>query len=355
MIESGRPLFQFTLRTLLLFVVLGSSLGVFGAWGMLAFAVVVGLAVYIHQVKSLWSLAYLVLAVLCLMCVLGLPLTINAAREAAYRASCLNRMHQLGLALRNYHEANKSFPPACTTGKSGKPLHSWRTLILPFLEYGFLYNSIDHAQSWDSPKNTSTLAIQPKEFVCASDPTSNWPGATQADYFAVVGPNTAWDRSRLFAPSDKEASHTIMLVEVAESGIAWAEPRDFSLDALAVVDAEGDAHPISSNHYPPGEFFYTYGPVAGGIVALADGSVGLLRTDNLSPEELRKILQVGGYTSEVINSRGSLYVNHRLNWPNIAALAVWLVAVSMLLAAAVRSRKLRFVPLLADSAPDLAK
>ena len=38
------PRFQFTLRTLLLlFMVLGSSLGVFGAWGIVVFAVVVGL------------------------------------------------------------------------------------------------------------------------------------------------------------------------------------------------------------------------------------------------------------------------------------------------------------------------
>ena len=39
-----RPLFQFTLRTLLLlFVVLGSSLGVFGAWGIVNFVLSWGL------------------------------------------------------------------------------------------------------------------------------------------------------------------------------------------------------------------------------------------------------------------------------------------------------------------------
>ena len=42
--KPGRPCLQFGLRTLLLlFVVLGSSLGVFGAWGIVVFGLVVGL------------------------------------------------------------------------------------------------------------------------------------------------------------------------------------------------------------------------------------------------------------------------------------------------------------------------
>ena len=62
--EPERTRFQFTLRTLLLlFVVLGSSLGVYGAWGILVFFVVVGLAV-LHQVNSHSSLAYSALMVM---------------------------------------------------------------------------------------------------------------------------------------------------------------------------------------------------------------------------------------------------------------------------------------------------
>jgi hypothetical protein len=71
------PPFQFTLRTLLLlfvvlgsslavFVVLGSSLAVFGAWGLAVFGLVVGLAVYLRQIKSLSLLSYHVLLVVVL-------------------------------------------------------------------------------------------------------------------------------------------------------------------------------------------------------------------------------------------------------------------------------------------------
>ena len=139
---------------------------------------------------------------------------------------------QIGLALHNYHEANGCFPPAYIVDKSGKPIHSWRVLILPYLEYDALYKQIDLTQPWDSPKNKKLLAYGLKEFVCPNDPTSNVPGATQTNYFAVVGPNAAWagEKPRKLADFGKDAPHTIMVVEAANSGIAWAEPKDFSLE-----------------------------------------------------------------------------------------------------------------------------
>ncbi len=82
-----RPPFQFSLRTLLLlFVVLGSSLGVFGAWGIVVFTLVVGLAIYVNRVQSLISLAYLVLAILCLGCLWGLllPAIARASQVSAH-------------------------------------------------------------------------------------------------------------------------------------------------------------------------------------------------------------------------------------------------------------------------------
>ena len=82
--EPERPGFQYSLTTLLLlFVVLGSSLAVFGAWGIVVFALTVGLAIYLHQG---WPLAYLALVVLCLMCLLCLLPAVQAAREPARRA-----------------------------------------------------------------------------------------------------------------------------------------------------------------------------------------------------------------------------------------------------------------------------
>ena|SRR5271157_353196 len=131
-----RPGFQFQLRTmLLLFVVLGSSLAVFGAWGIVVFALTVGLAIYLHKVESLRSLVYIALALLCLTCLIGMLVlpAVNNVHDG-YRGSCLNRLLEIGLALHRYHQANGCFPPAYIADKNGKPMHSWRVLILPYME-----------------------------------------------------------------------------------------------------------------------------------------------------------------------------------------------------------------------------
>ncbi len=83
-----RP-FQFSLRTLLLlFVVLGSSLAVFGGGGVVVFGLAVGLAIYLHRARSFAGLGILlVLSIIPAIDVLGLALAyllpmISAARES---------------------------------------------------------------------------------------------------------------------------------------------------------------------------------------------------------------------------------------------------------------------------------
>src|SRR6185295_15143515 len=57
------------------------------------------------------------------------------AREASHRSQCQSNLKQLGQALRNYHDVYGSFPPAFVPGPDGRPWHSWRVLILPYLDY----------------------------------------------------------------------------------------------------------------------------------------------------------------------------------------------------------------------------
>src|SRR5262245_30030320 len=58
----------------------------------------------------------------------------GGARESARRMSCSNNLHNIAIALRNYESVYHCLPPAYTVDAEGKPLHSWRTLLLPFLE-----------------------------------------------------------------------------------------------------------------------------------------------------------------------------------------------------------------------------
>src|SRR5262249_31265753 len=55
-------------------------------------------------------------------------------RDSADRAQGSNNLKVIGIALHNYHDNYQQFPPAVVYSADGKPLYSWRVLILPFIE-----------------------------------------------------------------------------------------------------------------------------------------------------------------------------------------------------------------------------
>src|SRR5262245_21426383 len=105
--------------------------------------------------KSLWPSLWQVLTVVGVLglldaCLMPQP---RMAREAARRMQCNNHLRQIAIALQNYHDAYQCLPPAYTVDAAGKPLHSWRTLILPFMEGKAVYDKIDLSKPWDDPVN----------------------------------------------------------------------------------------------------------------------------------------------------------------------------------------------------------
>ena len=341
--KPERPRFQFSLRTLLLlFVVLGSSLAVFGGWGILVFGLAVELAIYVHRGGSLSFAVCVGVIVLGLICLHAMLFPgVEAGRETGRRVACSNNLKDIALALHDYHRANGCFPPAYIADKTGKPMHSWRVLILPYLDRNDLYKAYDFTEPWDGPKNKRLLTKCPQIYLCPSDPPASISAPTPTSYVAVVGPRAAWEgeKPRKLADFAGETSNTIMLVEVADSHILWTEPRDLSLDTLGVTDAKSPPLVVSSYHGQREEFFFTYDRATGINVALADYGVRCWWLGNRSTEDLRKLLEIGGFRREESGESG-----RRLNWPNIAALAVWLLSVGTLLTCAVRSRKVLSVP-----------
>jgi prepilin-type N-terminal cleavage/methylation domain-containing protein len=84
-----------------------------------------------------------VIAIIGILIALLLP-AVQAAREAARRMQCANNLKQIGLALHNYVDSHKSFPPQAVWGYPGSPPqgpyhHTWVTMILPYLEQSALY------------------------------------------------------------------------------------------------------------------------------------------------------------------------------------------------------------------------
>ena len=89
---------------------------------------------------------------------------LRPARMAAARTDCINNLKQIGLALHNYHTKHDTFPPAYSRGKDGKPLLSWRVLVLPFLGEQALYDQFHLDEAWDSPHNRTLISKMPAAY-----------------------------------------------------------------------------------------------------------------------------------------------------------------------------------------------
>src|SRR5687768_8208324 len=58
----------------------------------------------------------------------------RVARREALQMQSQNNLKQIAIALHNYHDTFGQFPPAYQCDASGKPVHSWRVLVMPFIE-----------------------------------------------------------------------------------------------------------------------------------------------------------------------------------------------------------------------------
>jgi hypothetical protein len=77
---------------------------------------------------------------------------LQQAREAARRTHSRNNLKQIGLALHNYHDGHRKFPPGGVFNADGMAFHEWTTYIAPYLDASPWYNSINFNRPWDHPE-----------------------------------------------------------------------------------------------------------------------------------------------------------------------------------------------------------
>jgi len=166
--------------------------------------------------------------------IMMLPAIANA-RQAATRQQSMNNLKQLALAMYNYQEANKSFPPAVLYGPDGKTPYSWRVALLPYLDQAALYEQYNKNEPWDSPANKLVLAKMPVLFRDTGDPADS----TFSSYYVLAGPSTPFfgKEGCQIAQLTDGTSNTLLIVE-AKRDIPWTKPEDIPYAAdVARADA----------------------------------------------------------------------------------------------------------------------
>ncbi len=204
---------------------------------------------------------------------------VNAAREAARRAQCTNNLRQISVAMMQYEMTHGCLPPAYTVDKQGRRLHSWRMLLLPYLDEKALYDQVRFDEAWDSPHNRALADMMPAVYRCSSNPkgAQRLQEMNETSYVVVVGSHTVFPgkQGRTMADIRDGMSNTILLVE-QRAGVNWMEPKDLEFDSMSFRINDASKPAIGSCH--PG----------GANVAFADGHIQ--RLDNSLDAEVLKLL-----------------------------------------------------------------
>jgi prepilin-type N-terminal cleavage/methylation domain-containing protein len=223
-----------------------------------------------------------VIAVIALLLALLVP-SVRFSGEAARRIQCGNNLKQIGLALQSYHDQYECLPPASTVDAEGQPLHSWRTLILPFIEQHQLYESIDLAKPWNDPANATAYKTSIDVYQC---PSAEIPAGHTA-YLAMLAEGSCLQRgaSRQFSEVTDGIDETLLVMEVDSAHfVHFMQPTDIGLPWLLNLSRQ-DKLPH----------------LAGTQALFAGGRVKYLSAET-DPEVLRALVSIAGNDGEAVQA-----------------------------------------------------
>lgn len=218
--------------------------------------------------------AVLVCAIIATLISFLLPVQ-RVGTEPARRSQCKNNLKQIALALLNYHDQYHSLPPAYTVDENGKPLHSWRTLILPYLDQKSVYDKIDLTKAWNDPANAEVFKSSNARWVYEC-PSGTYPSerANHTTYLAVLTPESCFRGTDPRPLSDITDSHsqTLLVLEVdAEHSVPWMSPRDADEALFLAINPNSKTDHVGGTH-----------------VLFVDGKVRFLKSD--FPTAVRRAL-----------------------------------------------------------------
>lgn len=134
-----------------------------------------------------------VIGIISVLLALLLP-AVQKVRESANRTRCQNNLKQIGLGLHQYHDSQRSFPPALRRFNDPYPFMSWQARILPWMEQAPLWSEIQAAYSqnpafWTPPHHRLRATVL-NVYLCPADDRrvgNNQPGQIPAAFTSYLG------------------------------------------------------------------------------------------------------------------------------------------------------------------------
>jgi hypothetical protein len=199
----------------------------------------------------------------------------------AQQTASRNNLKMMGLAMHNFHDVHRKFPPAVTKDKNGKPGLSWRVHLLPFLDNAPLFNEFHLDEAWDSAHNKPLVEKMPAVYKSPGSKAE----AGKTIYLTLRGKDTIFpadkDGTRLSDVVDG-ASNTLLVVEASDDkAVIWTKPDDLDFDPEKPLTGLKSARPD------------------GFLGLMADGSVRFFN-DSLPAETVRRlVLRNDGQTTSL--------------------------------------------------------
>jgi prepilin-type N-terminal cleavage/methylation domain-containing protein len=181
-----------------------------------------------------------VIAIIAVLVSLLLP-AVQQARESARRTQCRNHLKQLGLAIHNYHDAQRALPPAYLgspvisgsafgvsfpdDNRNGPSGLAWGAMILPYLEQSNLYQQLDPTRPLWHPSQATAIRTKLTVFLCPSA-TGGDDGFELRRY--TSGNNEEPGNAQPYSPGIFLA-HAHYVTMAGTQG-PWGRPTQFSTD-----------------------------------------------------------------------------------------------------------------------------
>ena len=182
----------------------------------------------------------------CLSTVMGLGvLFIYAVEKVKENAERSGDAHiQVNLALLSYHQAHGRFPPAVIRDREGKPLYSWRVVVLPYVDSGPLYQEFHLEEPWDSPHHLTLVPKMPPLYAAPGRKAQIVrPHHTTCHVF--VGKGAAFEGTKGLNLRDDfpdGLANTILVVDTGKP-VPWSKPEDLPYDPdQPLPDLRGHFH-----------------------------------------------------------------------------------------------------------------